>query len=99
MNVYQHRASVTTAGGSISSATLKINGGLCKHVIIRANTSTTIFRANFVDTNSLTILNYGYHNGEINDQNIEIPMLGQVTVNITNASPDDTFSVLLSVQE
>lgn len=103
--IYQHRASVTAASGTVASATLKVSGGLCRQVLIRANTGSTVFRANVVDENSVTVANYDYHEGEINDVGqrpvsaVPLPMAGTYTVNITNASVNDTFTLLLAVEE
>ena len=103
MTIHEHRVSVTTVGGSIASTTLTIPGGLLRQVLIRANTSTTVFRADLTDSNSIARLNYGYHTGEINDTGVTgalpLPVAGTYTLNITNASPNDTFSVVLGVQE
>lgn len=100
MNIYEHRASITTASGSTSTATLRLRGGLLRYLLIRAQTSsTTEFRANLVDENSVTRINYAYHQGEIVDDKICLPVVGNYTINITNASPDDTFQMVFSVQE
>ena len=99
MNIYRYETSQTTAGGSVSSTTLKVIGGLCRQVLIRAATDSTLFRVNFQDEDGLTVLNYGYHSGEINDIGIIFPMMGSYTLNITNASRNDTFNIYLSIQE
>ena len=87
----------------MAGTTLTIPGGLLRQVLIRANTSTTVFRADLVDENSITCLNYGYHRGELNDTGahggLPFPVAGEYTLNITNASPNDTFSIVLGVQE
>ena len=97
--IYKHRDTITAASGATSSASLNIRGGLCRQIIVRANTDTTVFRANLVDENSVTVLDYPYHEGEINDWDITLPIAGEHTLNITNASVDDTFTILLQVQE
>lgn len=99
MTIYEHRASVTTSAAAGNSVTLRIPGGLLRQVLIRAATSSTVFRADLVDDSSLTRLNYSFHTGELNDITLSIPVQGNYTLNITNASPNDTFSVLLAVQE
>ena len=71
-----------------------------QQLLIRANTATTVFRANLVDANSVTRRNYGFATGEVDDVGSHFPMAGSYTINITNASPDnDIFQVVLSVQE
>ena len=97
--IYQHRDSVTSASGSVASTTLRVKGGLCRQVVVRANTATTMFRVNLVDENSVTIANYGFHEGEINHVGGPFPLAGTYTINITNASPNDTFTVLLGIEE
>ena len=100
MTVYQHRASLTVSGGSNNTLTLRVLGGVLGHFIVRARTDTTTFRANLVDEASLTILNYGYQRGEVNDTDIHIPVVGRYTINITNTNPaTETFDVLFTVQE
>lgn len=99
MTIYEHRASVTTSAGSTSSASLRIPGGLLRQVLVRSATNTTVFRVNLVDASSLTRLNYGFHTGELNDTALVMPVADDYTINITNASPNDTFSILLAVQE
>ena len=73
-------------------------------MLIRALTdSTTVFRADLTEQGGITVLNYGYHRGEINDTGktgaLPLPVLGNYNINITNASPDDTFSIRILVQE
>ena len=104
MNIYRHETSQTTASGCISSTTLNIRGGLLRQVLVRALTSNTAqFRMNITETGGIKVVDYGYHEGELNDLGskgaLPIPLLGNYTINITNASPDDTFSVRLLVEE
>lgn len=99
MTVYQHRATVSAVAGTTSSTSLTIPGGLLRQVFIAANTLTTIFRANLVDKKNLTVANWGFCKGQINEFQFAMPLQGAYTLNITNASLDDTFSILLSVEE
>ena len=48
MRIYQHRATLTASGGSNNTLSLAVIGGLCRHVLVRANTATTVFRADIV---------------------------------------------------
>ena len=98
MTVYQFRATVTTASGATSSTSLNIPGGVCRQVIVQANTATTVFRANLTDASSLNIMDYGLQTGEMNDVT-GFPVSGRYVFNITNASPDDTFRVYFAVEE
>ena len=101
MTVYDHRATVTAASGTVSSSTLHIPGGIGHQLLVRANTATTLFRVNLVDENSTTRRHWGFHRGELNDtsDNIRLALAGSWAIQIVNASPDDTFLVLLSVEE
>ena len=98
MTVYQFRATVTTLSGATSSTSLNVRGGVCRQVIVQASTSATVFRANLTDASGLNIMDYGLNTGEFNDVT-GIPMAGRYTFNITNASPDDTFSIYFGVEE
>mgnify|MGYP001562062893 FL=1 len=99
MTVYEFKTSMLTSSGSVNAITLPIRGGLCRYVLIRANTSTTVFRANIQDEDSVRLTDWGFHTGELVENSIAMPMLGRHTLAITNASPDDTFSIRLRVQE
>jgi len=99
MTIYEHRTSQTASSGSVSSYTLNVPGGLLKQVLIRARTDTTVFRFNLTDNKGIVRLNYGFHSCEINDVNVEFPIVGVYSANITNASPNDTFDIILAVQE
>ena len=78
-------------------------GGLLRQVLIRANTATTVFRADIGEDGGITVLNYDFHEGELNDTGgygaLPLPVAGRYTVNITNASANDTFSIRFIVQE
>ena len=103
MQIYRHETNQLTVAGSISSTTLNVRGGLLRQFLIRAGTSTTVFRANLTEQGGITALNYGYHTGEINDTGasgaLPFPMVGYYTLNITNASPNDTFDIRLLLEE
>lgn len=99
MTIYEHKTSLTTASGTIGTISLKVPGGLLKYVLVRANTDTTVFRFKLTDDNSRVRLNYGFHQGELVDDKISMPITGAYTASITNASPDDTFDVVLAIQE
>ena len=99
MTIYEHTTSVTAAGGTIATATLNIPGGLLRHVLIRANTDTTQFMASLANDDGTNVVDWGVHECEINDWNITVPVAGEYTLTIRNASIDDTFDVLLGVQE
>ncbi len=98
MGIYQFRATVTTAAGSTSSVSLPVTGGVCRQVLVQANTATTTFFANLVDNSSLKVMDYGMQTGEFNDVTA-FPMSGKYTFSITNASPDDTFKIYFAVEE
>ncbi len=98
MTVYQFRSTVTAAAGSTSSTSLKIPGGICRQVIIVANTSSTTFLTTITDDKSLEVMRYSSQTGELNDVTA-FPMQGNYSVNITNASADDTFKLYFAVEE
>lgn len=103
MQIYRHETSQTISGGSVSSTTLNIRGGLCRQVLVRSNTSTTVFRVSVEESGGISVLQYGYHQGELNDTGekgaLPLPMAGRYLITITNASVTDTFNVRLVVQE
>lgn len=99
MTIYEFNTTLTVQGGSNNGVTHNIVGARCQYLLIRANTATTIFRADLKDNNGVIRLRYDFHEGEIVDDKINFPMTGKYTVDITNSSPNDTFTVLLSMPE
>jgi len=99
MTIYELNTTVTVQGGSNNAVSHRVVGGRLQYLLIRANTSTTLFRADLKDNNGIIRLNYGFHEGEIVDDKINFPMVGEYTVEITNSSPNDTFRIILSVPE
>lgn len=96
MTIYEYKTSLTVQAGSASSVTLNIIGGLLRNVFIKANTSTTVFRFNLKDEDSIARLDYGFHTGMLNDYSISFPIVKRYTANITNANPnDETFIAIL----
>ena len=98
MTIYQFRSSVTTSAGATSATSLKVPGGICRQVLISASTNTTVFLSYIVDDKGIEVSRYGQQTGELNDITA-FPMSGAYTVYITNASPDDTFSLYFAVEE
>lgn len=99
MTIYEHTTSLLTSSGSTSSVTLGVIGGLLQQLLVRAATSSTVFRVNITDDRNIIRMSYGTHTGELNDVGRMFPIKGKYTINITNASPDDTFRILAAVQE
>ena len=100
MTVYEHKTSIQVSGGSNGTVSLNIAGGIWGFFLVRPNTSTTVFRANVTNKNGDVIRNYAFHRTEIVDDDVDIPISGRCTVNITNASVnDETFRILFSVAE
>lgn len=99
MTIYEHKDTITAAAGSTSTTTLKVRGGLLRSIFVKANTSTTVFRLNLTDENGDVRLDYGFSTGMLNENDIAFPIVNTYIVNITNASPNDTFKVKLGIQE
>lgn len=99
MTIYEHKTTVTASAGSSSTTSLNIRGGLIRYVLIRANTSSTVFRSDLEDSGGTGRYYWGFHTGEIMDNDICLPVSGRYDLNITNASANDTFTVIVSVQE
>jgi hypothetical protein len=99
MTIYEYRTSMTVAAASFSSVTHNVRGGILNQVYIVASTATTVFKANLQDKNGFTRKNWDFVEGELNDDKLYVPITGEWTVNITNVSPNDTFNLVLAVQE
>lgn len=100
MIVYEFKANITVSGGSANSLSHRNVGGMLNYVLIRALTNNqTTFNATISDTDGTVRTTYDFHAGEIVDNQINLPLVGQYQVNILNASQTDTFKVILGVLE
>ena|SRR3990167_8275843 len=99
MTIYEHKTSLLIQSGSTATTTLRVIGGLLRSVYIKANTNTTVFRADLTDDDGNQRINYGFSTGMINDNEIAYPLRNRYTLNITNASLDDIVTICLGVQE
>lgn len=97
--IYEFKTSLTVSGGSASTVTLNIIHGLLRNVYVKANTSSTVFRANLQDEDNLNRVDYGWSTGMLNDMQIAYPIVNRYTFSITNATPNDTFSIRLGIEE
>lgn len=98
MTIYKFLKTVTAASGTTSDTSLKVRGGICRQVLVKANTASTTFRCNIADDNGYTVMDYGVQTGEFNDVTA-FPMAGAYTFSVTNASADDTFKIYFAVEE
>lgn len=98
--IYEFKTSLTVSGGSATTVTLSVIHGLLRNVYVKANTSTTVFRAQLLDEDGLNRLDYGFATGVINDNTIQYPIVNKYTFNILNANPtNETFVIRLGVEE
>jgi len=96
--IYKYKNSVTCAAGSGSVNTNPIIGGLCREILVSPATATTTYRVNIVDEDSLTIKSYDYKKGLYIDIAPFIAY-GIYTINITNSSANELFTIRMMVQE
>lgn len=90
--------SVTPTAGLWTGNTLKILGSLCHQLYIKAATSTTTFNLSIIDPDSVSIRKFTNIKGTLNDLT-PFPMSGINTVEISSASADEVFTVLVCVME
>lgn len=99
MDIHIEKKTLTTNGGIGSENTLPIQGGICRQIYILANTSTTTFRFDVTNEDSLVIRSYDFHKGEINDDYHLFPVRGVYTLRIRDCVPDDTFKVAMVIEQ
>ena len=99
MKVYEQRASVTTSSGSYSQITLENIGGLLRYLLVRPSLQTTNFQVTLTDYKGVIRKRYGFHTGELIDDQLTMPVSGPYKIGIVNGSPDDTFQIVFGVQE
>jgi len=88
---------VVTVGGSWTANTASING-LLKQVVVRSTSDDTMF--DFSLTSDLADVVYRRTDvTHLINEEIEVPFHGVYTMAITNATKNEAFTILLSVQE
>lgn len=99
MSVYRYQpGSVTPTAGLWSGNTLKILGRLCQQIYVKAATSSTTFNLAIIDPDSISVRKFSNITGTLNDLT-PFPMSGVNTVEISSASADEVFTVLVCVLE
>lgn len=97
---YEHKTSFQVSGGSNNTVSLRVIGGIWGFLMIRPNTSTTVFRANVQNEDDDIIRNYAFTKTEILDDSVKIPVSGRYRITVTNASvANETFRILFAVSE
>ena len=99
MQIHRHLRTLTTAGGTGSTNTLPLKGGLCRMILISAGTAATTFKANLTDDDSLTVREDSAVTGTLLDDNRPLAVRGTYTIQVTNASADGNFTTMLMVEE
>ena len=99
MDIHVEKHTISTTGGTGSSNTNRILGGLCRQIYVLAGTSTTTFRFDLSDEDTLYTRSYDFHKGEINDDERRFPVRGTYTLRVTDASADGDFTVRMMIQQ
>lgn len=97
--IYKFTTTMTVTLNTGAANTHRIPHGLLRQLLITAQTSGTIFRANITDDGGDIVRSYEFAKTQINDDNRPLPVTGIYTLNITNASADGQFRVKFVVQE
>ena len=95
--VHKHIESITAVAGSGATNTPPIDGD-CKFLYIEPATLTTTYKVNITDDDNDTVKSWDWTKGVLKDR---IPMImhGVYTVNITDATANEEFSIKMLVEE
>ena len=72
-----------------------VNNALLKQIIINPETSSTTYDFEVVDVNDYVYYSETDCSGEFN-QLVDVPVYGNVTVNIKNSSVDENYNIILT---
>ena len=97
IGVHQEKYTVTTATGS-ASQTIRAGGNICYDILVKAETSSTTFDVSLTDVYGNVTLSREDNTGELSEQMQKLTY-GNWTLDITNASADEDFSILLLFRE
>lgn len=88
---------ITAAGGGVNAQT-PLMRGLIKQIIIKADTSTTVFDCYVSDGSSLHLFERESIDGEVNER-VEIPVQSPLSIIVSASTRDELYKVYLGVQE
>ena len=98
MGVYRFKKTVTVAATTGSCNTHKITAGLGHKLLVKSATATTRFRVNVTDRDSDIIRSYNFRQNVLDDEKPLI-LQGINTVNITDSTANEDFTVKMWVEE
>ena len=98
MTIYKEYKIGTASTGTWSDNTGRFHGDALLHVVVQAATGTTTFDFSLVNDDSVTVKTWNRNTGELNEE-VYIPLRGIYTMQISNASADEEFKILLMVDE
>jgi len=87
-----------TASSGSASGSLLLSYGFIKQIVVKAATSTTTFDVKLTNTDSVIVYEEIDIIGELNEL-LELPFYGNLTLNISNASVDENFTVYTAARE
>lgn len=93
----KHSVNKDVVGQSLTETLGRLKG-LLKHLIIRANTSTTIFDVKIYDDDDVIIFERLGVDGEVNEL-LEMPLKGAYILQIDNSTKNEVFRIYLMIQE
>ena len=96
--VYKYRPTVTTSSGYWTGNTEYIIGDMGQQIYVKAEHSTTTFDVIVTNSDDVEVRKFEGITEVLNDLT-PFPMSGVHTVEIDNASRDETFTVRLCVLE
>jgi hypothetical protein len=98
MSQYKYKPTVVTATGTWTGDTMSVLGGVCTQIYAKSATSTTTFDLKIQDVENIELRKFTAVVGEVNDL-MKWSAQGVLTVTIENASADETFDVIVVVEE
>lgn len=96
--VHEQQGTLTAASGT-AAATLICKNTLLSQIYVKATTATTTFDVKITDIYSRDTYEQIDLTGELNETRVWMPMYGDITLTIDNASADEDFDYILVFEE
>jgi len=90
-------ATITAAAGAVSVNTKNING-ILSYLYVKSASSDTEYDFQILDADGRIIRTYTDETGTIRDDQA-LPLDGKYTLKILNSSADETFDILMMIEE
>lgn len=86
---------ISASGGAGQALTPEKLRGIVFHLVVEAATASTVFDFTVMNASGYRVFRRRFCKGHLNESGLEIPLLGEMTLLVENATADEDFDVVI----